>query len=332
MKPFRFAVIASLLLLAGVVSAEQVQTLDATHYSVAAATETPVLELVRRNGETRETLVVPSTDDEAVESQAKLLWDSSTSTLFVAWQRSVEGANEIRMAWLNADGTWSEPITIAGESSLNRASLQVALTRAASLGDEMDVTLIHAAWWSLGSKPEAEYALVAFEAGAHVSTEVASLDKLSENLRTLSSGPEAEETGEALHPPLTMSKAESAVDVVYGSSDSTGVTRVRLEPVRIAGNARAWRPLGRTGDRTGRTGFISNTSAPVRAFISKGRIVLYTPDEQFRFVVYENGEWSPVRMIQLDESLTGDQVLQELRRTVDDLAPVQAKPQPEEEQ
>jgi hypothetical protein len=332
MKPFRLAVIASLLLLAGLVSAEQVQTLDATHYAIAAPTDVPVLELIRRNGETRETLVVPSTDDEAVESHAKLLWDSSTSTLFVVWQRSVEGANEIRLAWLNPDGMWSEPITVAGASSLNRVSLQVALTRAASLGAELDVTLIHMVWWSLGSKPEAEYALVAFEAGANVSSLVASLDTLSEDLRTLSTGPEAEDTGEAIHPPLAMSKVESAVDVVYGDVDSTGVTRVRLEPVRIAGNARAWRPLGRTGDRTGRTGFISNNSAPVGAFISKGRIVLYTPDEEFRFVVYENGEWSPVRMIQLDETLTGDQVLYELRRTVDDLAPVQPKPRQEEEQ
>lgn len=326
----RLAVIASVLLLAGVVSAEQVQTLDATHYSIESASDAPVLELIRRSGDDRETLVVPSTDDEAVESQARLLWDGSTSTLFVIWNRSVESANEIRLATLNAAGEWSEPIVVARESSRQRASLQVALTRAASLGDELDITLIHMVWWSLDGKPEAEYALVAFEAGAHVSTEVATLDALSETIRTLStSGPGTEETGDAIHPPLTMSKAESAVDVVYGERDSTAVTRVRLEPVRIAGLARAWRPLGRTGDRTPRTGFFSNNSAPVRAFLSRGRIVLYTPDEEFRFVVYENGEWSPVRSIHLDETLTGDQVLQELRRTVDDLAPMQPKPEPE---
>ena len=38
---------------------------------------------------------------------------------------------------------------------------------------------------------------------------------------------------------------------------------------------------------------VTSDTAPVQAFISKGRIVLYRPDEKFRFVVFENGAWSP---------------------------------------
>jgi hypothetical protein len=55
----------------------------------------------------------------------------------------------------------------------------------------------------------------------------------------------------------------------------------------------------------------------VQSFLSNGRVVLYTPDEQFRFVVYENGIWTPTRMIKLDEKLTPEILLEHLREAVD---------------
>jgi hypothetical protein len=72
---------------------------------------------------------------------------------------------------------------------------------------------------------------------------------------------------------------------------------------------------------------VTSDTSPVQAFISKGRVVLYRPDEKFRFVVFENGAWSPERMIQLDETLTSDELLRELHATVDDLAATDAPAQ-----
>jgi len=129
---------------------------------------------------------------------------------------------------------------------------------------------------------------------------------------------EFEEDGGAVHPPLALAYADSSVDVVYGKQASTKLTRVRIDPRRVASEARLWRPSGRTGVRTGPARLVTADSAPVQAFISKGRVVLYRPDAQFRYVVLENGVWSPERMIQLDDKLTSEQLLRELHRTVDD--------------
>ena len=60
----------------------------------------------------------------------------------------------------------------------------------------------------------------------------------------------------------------------------------------------------------------------MQAFVSKGRIVLYTPDDKFRFVMYENGKWTPVQMIKVDENLTKEQLRRELIRQLDDLEPL----------
>jgi hypothetical protein len=179
----------------------------------------------------------------------------------------------------------------------------------------------------VGSELTAEYALVAFEGGQHVSTEVTKLDELSGG-HTAEGAEEYEDTGAALHPPLALARGEnSGIDVVYGAPNSTKVTRVRIDPRRVKGDARIWKPLGRDGGRTPRSRMVTSDTSPVQAFISKGRVVLYRPDEKFRFVVFENGAWSPERMIQLDETLTSDELLRELHATVDDLAATDAPAQ-----
>ena len=319
------AVLTVLAALSASAALETVLTSNCVVYTVDGSAETPRLQLLRRTTDTIIAVLVPSTEDEAMEADARLLWDPSSSTLFVVWTRRGNRGDEIRLARLGANGEWSEPITVASSAGVRRAGLQIVLTRAETDGEgSAKATLIHAAWWTLNeSAPLAEYALVAFEAGEHVSTEVSAIDELAPAPPAdAEDAAVVENTGIALHPPMTMARAASGVNVVFGRSDSTAVRRVSIDPVRIVGNARAWRPLGRSGDVTRRPGLISANGAPVQAFLSRDRIVLYTPDAQFRYMVWDAGQWSPLYMIKLDETLTSDELVQQLHRTVDELVPV----------
>lgn len=261
------------------------------------------LELIRREGDRRETLVVPSTDDAASETAAQLAYDSTTSTLYVVWTKE-DSVNVVRRF---ADGTWSQPLQIdLGEQ---RLGLEIALTRAEGF------TLLHAAWWRMRETPVAEYALLAFENGEAVSTFVSDLDSMALDTFTADSG-EPEIMNAHLHPPLAMARSGAAgVEIVYGSHDSTRLTRLVFEP-RIRPDVRIWKPSRVGGRHTPRAGLMSATGDPVQALLSDGRIVLYTPDTEFRFVIYEGGKWSPERMLQIDEGLTREQIIETLRETI----------------
>jgi hypothetical protein len=301
---------------------ETVLTSDSVVYTVDGSAESPRLQLSRRMANTVTAVLVPGTEDAETESQARLIWDAASSTLFVIWNHRSDIGDEIRLARLDSKGKWSEPITVASSAGLRRVGLQILLTRADTDGEgSPKATLIHAAWWSLpNAAPVAEYALVAYEAGDVVSTEVDTLDALAPSYLA-GADTVIEDAGIALHPPMAMARTATGVDVVYGRADSTAVRRISLEARRIVSNARAWRPVGRSGDVTGRTGLVSSNGAPVQAFLSKGRIVLYTPDAQFRYMVYDDGQWSRLYMIKLDETLTSDQLIEQLHRTVDELVP-----------
>lgn len=313
-----------LLLLASAAFAQPVQTVltsDSTLYRVRAREN--ALEVSRRKAETREVLVVPGTADAIADSDPRLLWDGDSKTLFVVWHRAAEGLDEIRLVSF-ANGVWSEPLLIASGVHEVRSGLRAVLTYEPIGESGLRAALVHAAWWSMGSIPVAEYALVAFEKGAHVSTDVARLTDLA-GAQT-SDAEELEEMGAAIHPPLEMSRAGRSVDVVFGSVRSTAVTRLVVTPRQVTGDARIWRPAGRTGGRTGPARLVSPTSEPVGAFVTDDRVVLYTAGAKFRFIVLEHGRWTPIRQIDVDGKLTGDEILEQLRRTLDEqplAAPVQ---------
>ncbi|MFP5246886.1 MAG: hypothetical protein ACLGH0_09345 [Thermoanaerobaculia bacterium] len=318
----------ALLLAAGLVSAEPVRTvltLDSTLYTIAPSKEFPHLELTKRNGDEKKTLIVPTSDDDALESEASLLYDSCSNSLFVLWHATGEGVDAVRLAVLNGAGEWSAPMELANGAHVRRAGLQMLLTHSHDEESDAKATLIHAAWWSIGGDVMPEYAIIAFEGGEHVSTEIADLRHLAES-PTPEDALEPEDTGVADHPPLAMAKQDSEIDVAFGAPDTTAITRVRITPKKVIGNARIWRPIGRYGGRTGPAQLVSHNSNPVQAFISNGRVVLYTPESQFRFIVHEKGQWTPIRMIELDDTITTDGLLRELRRTVEEHSVVETGP------
>jgi hypothetical protein len=292
---------------------------DGTVYSLDASRPTAQLEVSRRRGEIRDTLLVPSTDDEAIESDAKLVFDSVTGSVFVVWHRSAEDLDEIRLVSLDTNEEWSKVHVVATSERVRRAGLQVILTHAREEDDESDTTLVHAAWWSIGTELTPEYALIAFESSMHLSTEIDNLRTFTKDATVASLATvEDEDTGEAAYPPLAMNASGKYMDVIYGGVRTTAVTRVRIEPTRISSEARIWRPSGKALQHTPPARLTSLSAAPVQAFLNGDRFVLYTPDAKFRYSVYDDGVWTPIRTIELDENLTSQHVLEQLRHTVEE--------------
>jgi hypothetical protein len=314
----KLLILCLLLLTALTAAADETQTVltsDGVVYTVDSSSRTQ-LRLIRRVADERSTIVVPTTEDTAIESQAQLLWDNAASTLYVVWHRSTERIDQILLSRLDAEGNWADPTLIATGQAAKRAGLQVAMTK---VGAGASVTtLIHAAWWSINDKPVAEYALLAFENGEFLSVTVDDLQELAGANGVYDD--DTEPVTEVLHPPLAMARGTGAsVDVVFGSPYNTRLTRIVLEPRRVRPDVRIWKPSRKGGGVTPRAGLMSASGDPVKVILNQGRIVLYTPDNEFRFVMYQNGQWTPERMIRLDAKLTREQMVQELNRTVEQL-------------
>ncbi len=323
----RFAAFVLALLTASAAFAVDMRTVlapDGTLFAVDGGTPRSFVSLSQNRNDVRQTVVVPGTDDAAIESDARLLWDSVNSTLFVIWHSASPERDAVMLQALNAEGIWSEPVVLASCSSQRRVGLQTMLTHApANEENTAQATLIHAAWWGLGTTYTAEYALVAFENGQLVSTDVSKLDELANRAATPD---DYEDTGAPLHPPLAMTRDGKSIDIVFGSANTTKLTRVKIDPRKVTGNGRFWKPLGRNGGTTGPARLVAADSAPLQAFVSRGRIVLYDQAAKFRYVMLENGQWTPERMIQLDGYVTGEELLAELQRTVDGQSATDAIP------
>ena len=294
-------------------------TPDGSRYSTEVAAESPHLLLVRVNGDTRVSVDVPSTDDDALEADPHVAYDALTGALYVVWTRRAEGVEEIRFAIRAADGTWSEPQTVTSGAE-RILGTQVAVTH--GVEEDAGLPLIHVAWWKVGeAMAEPWYALVAIEKDRQPVTSFANLvDLAAIAADSEAASMEREDMGAAAHPPLAMSRNGQEVDIVFGAVDQTAVTRLTVAPRTIGGTARIFVPVGRSAFRTPRAKLASASEQPLQAMISRnGRIVLYAPGERFSYVVLDNGEWTPVRSLKVDEKLTLDHVLKDLQRTVEEL-------------
>lgn len=306
-------------------AASSLLTPAGVRYAIEPSPETPQVEIARAEGQQRARLVVPSTQDVSPEFDVQIAFDNASNTLFVVWSREGSAGSEVRYARLTEAGEWSTPRLITAGSGAYRG-LRFVLTHPA--GDE-GVTLLHAVWWSLnGTRSDAEYALLAFESGRFLSGGVHDLETLAayEEEYDISAG-EYEDTGNPLHPALALERSGEGVDVVFGTTLSTAVTRLNVTPRKVSPTVRIWKPVGRTGGRTQRSHLTSTEpSAPVHGFIRKGNVALYTVGEDFRFVVLQgDGSWSPIREVRIDEDNTAGDLLRELQHTVEELT------QPEED-
>lgn len=321
MKPSRFAAVLFIAALsAGAVPAlgsSSLLTPDGIRYAIVPEPDNPQVQIARAEGDLRATLVAPSTQDAGTESQAQLAYDTASGNLYVAWVRDNKGNAEIRFAAVNAEGEWSVPRMVAAGSGAYR-NLQFVLTHVEENG--RTTSFLHLAWWSVnGRLREPEYALFAFENGMAVSANVANLDELAAlQGRVQTSALEYEP--DAIHPPLAMARNGEGVDVAFGAVDSTVLTRLNVTPRKIGGDVRIWKPLGRNGNRTQRSGAMLTSGEAVHGLIINGRLALYSVSDVFRFVVLRaDGTWSDAHAVRVDEENTVDDLVRDLRHTVQEL-------------
>lgn len=301
-----------------VFGASSLLTPDGVRYTLETNPELPLIQIARAEAGERVQLIVPSTQDATRESQAQLAYDSATDTLFVVWVRESAGFGEVRYSTLSPAGHWS-PTRLVTAGSTSYHGLQVVLTHGTS--EDGDATLMHAAWWSMnGNLLAPEYALFAFENGRLVSAQLENLVELA----GLASSVELAEfeitVGKAVHPPLVLDRDGETVDVAFGSTTTSSISRLNVVSRKIGGDVRIWKPLGRKGGRTPRTGLMSVGSAPVGAYMNDGHLALYTIGENFRFTVLRNnGTWSAVHTLRIDADNTAEDLLRELEKTVEEL-------------
>lgn len=312
-----FIAVALLAAALPALGAMSVLTPDGVRYAIEPMPDRPQVEIARAQGDTRARLVVPTTQDAMAESQAQLAFDAATNTLYVVWARENAGAAEIRFASLNSDGQWTSPRMVAAGSSVYRG-LHLVITHATE--NDNVATLVHLAWWSVnGREQEPEYALFAFEDGHAVSAVVANLDDMAAAASGIRTS-DFDYSADVMYPPMAMARNGETVDLAFGSPDSTSITRMNVQVRKVAGDVRMWRPLGRNGTRTPRAGSLLLTDSNVSALIINGRLALYTLGEDFKFIVLRNdGTWSKVHSVRLDEDNTADELLRDLRHTVEEL-------------
>lgn len=269
------------------------------------------LMLIKREGNKREPIVIKATVDAELDYDGRLLYDGSTETLFVVWRRASEGGDEIRFVSMNRNGVWSSSHVLATATGDDRTGLRAAVTRMKDEGST--VAFVHAVWWDQrGGEVNPRYALAAFDReGTHLSSyEGNLLDLAGTHDNSGGSAPE-----DAL-PLLAVTSATDAVDVVFGTLNAPTATRVKLTPKRKTPDARLYVPIGRSGGNMPHPKFASASNGNAQVMIVGSRVVVYSADETFRFSLYDRGEWSPVRMIPLDETMTAREVEAELRRAI----------------
>lgn len=291
---------------------ETVLTSGGALYTVEPVNDGTALSVTRRHGELREPMLVPASVDAAHDSDARMLYDGSTETLFVVWRRESSAGDEIVMT-SHRDGAWSDAIVAAAADSdaPARSGLKVTLGHG---GDAGSVAFVHAVWWDRTVvTATARYALVAYENGAHASTFVGDLETLASSKKINAN----ERLPEDAMPLLAITPSADGADVLFGALDHPSATRVKLIPEHKQGDAKIWIPVGRSGGGVPHPRFAAASNGNAQVMIVGTRVVVYSAGEaKFHFSVYGRGDWSPIRSIPLDALMTAREVEAELRRAV----------------
>lgn len=285
-----------------------------------------------RDGETQQELVVPGTLEQGVHANPALAYDKTSQTLFVFWQRSLTLMHsELVFQSLGADLNWG-PVASFGSVRNMRQNLRIAVTRKAQSPSIEDPSVtavvpqinVHAVWWEFDvydGVQSARYAMLTLENGMVVDTSVHNLyeflpqpEHVAENLGDL-------EVPEVFkHPALFVSPHQDSVAVLFGDVRDNSFNRVRIQPWKVANEARVHIPVGRQEGGKMRAPVLSaSANASVNAIsASDERIALYTSESDiFRYVILSEEGWTEARELRLDATLNNDAAVRAVRRLVE---------------
>lgn len=283
-----------------------------------------VLTLRVQNGTENSVSVIPATLAGGWHVDPAIAYDSQSRTLFVFWEAAHNNFNTTELlvaAYQN--GTWTEPASLDPAHLAARENFRIAITHSSEqIADDGTTTRvpeinIHAVWWEDNGAAEwARYAMITVEKGAVTAIDVRDLSSFGGVLAP-DGAPKSDVARELLRHPAVVEKAtRDSVDVLFGDSTTVSLRRTNIRPTIQGGRLRV--PVGRGGTTISApsAGTLS-VGTPVNAILTADSVAFYfngrTPNT-LSYLLYRNGQWSPLRSIALNEKLSHDVAVSALEK------------------
>lgn len=303
-------------------------TNDGTVYTIESRfglTAQGSLYLTTQRGETVSTSAVPAAVGDGSHTRPALAYDPESDTLFVFWQKAPSPVATELLFTAYHKGSWSEPTSIDRGAFRLRFNLRIGVTRKIEQVDAdgnravVPGLTVHATWWEeTGAGESARYAMLTIEKGVVTATVIRDLPEFV-------TGPAdarkdaGDVVSDVLRHPALFESGQETIDVVFGDTQTKKLHRVTLKPVA---DGRVRIPIGvkdtkmnAPRNRLAPGGDSSRISAVGGA--ADNDLVFYTTSANtVRYMAYENGAWSAVRSISLNDKVTADAAVNALRRLV----------------
>jgi hypothetical protein len=279
------------------------------------------LVMTAQNGEDKQQTIVPESLTAGFRCAPALTYDAETDTVFVFFLRMPNLMSSELLFASYRDGRWTAPISIDNQSFRLRSNLHISVRRRVSQpqadGTSVDVPalVVHTVWWEQsGAGEEARYALVAFEKGAVSNIELHDLRELAPQAAAVSVDP-GFNTEILRYPAILDNGTANSIDVFFGDVRTNTFTRTTLKPIA---QGKIHIPIGNRGGAPigPPRAFSANWSGSISAISGgSGKLLLYAAsDDSVRYIVYENGEWSAVRTLAVNEKLSRESAISVLGR------------------
>lgn len=303
-------------------------TQDGTVYTIesASAQDVPslftpsqrILMMTVQKGTTTTTIAVPASLNGGWHANPALAYDSDSNTIFIFWEAARNnGLASDLLVCSYQNGKWGFATALDSIDWDLRENLHIAITKKteqmAADGTKTSIpeVTVHAVWWQQSGHGEwARYAMLTMDKGNVSSIQIQNLSDFLARAENPAANPTDNEI--LRHPVILESAAHDSVDVVFGDVAANTMHRLTLKPVA---NGRLRIPIGvREGSvHAPIANVVSSTN--VSAFASNDSLAFYfTTGQAMNYLLYKDGEWSPMRSIALNDKITRDTAVEALRR------------------
>jgi hypothetical protein len=265
--------------------------------------------------------IVPATMERGKHTNPLLGYDDESGTLFVFWIKHVGAIyNQLFFVTRDSAGNWSVPTEFGNPYNV-RENLRVAMTRKVTGANEESSAAglsIHATWWEFDTRTRresAQYHMLSIENGRVDA--VTELD-LNQFIDHKVFGVANFEASAMKYPLIVSSSKQDSVLLTFGSTDTGSFTQVRVTP-KFKGEARLRVPGGKRVGGFGAPRMAVNAGSSLEGVFSESSdtLALYTAVEgAVRYAILNNGQWSEIRSIVLDEHVSSAVAVSALRKMV----------------
>jgi len=260
-----------------------------------------------------------------------LAYDPDSKALFVFWERGVNNHLSSDLVFCSfQNGRWSETSSIDSADYHRSHNLRIGVTRKTESYDrDNKMTVVpelnvHAIWWEeSGQGEKARYTMLTIEKGIVTAPIVVrDLTEFSDTSTMMNRTADREANPDVLrYPALFESAGHDSIGVVYGDLTTNTLHRVDIRPTLRPGvDIRAHIPIGRRDHDFGAPHIKGGDTAGARVSAigtDDDRVLFYfTAKNAVNYVMYRDGQWSPLRSIATGEKLSTEGAVDVLRKMV----------------